>query len=131
MSTLGPSLQQGMEWLIVNMPLLARESENKIMEARDVNPSLDNIREAIVPRSGTTEIFNTFKSVGIELHAKQGVEIEIFLLKNEFFFRDTVKEVHTPTPRGAHLIEEACIPSQRSVCFLNQSNIKEARASSR
>ena len=70
MSTLGPSLLQVMEWLIVSMPFLARESENKIMEARVVNPSLNDIGKAVVPGSGTIKVYSTFESVGVKLQNK-------------------------------------------------------------
>ena len=58
---------KSMEWLIISVPFLAREGEDEVMEARVADPILNNIRKAIVPRSGTTEISNTFESVGIEL----------------------------------------------------------------
>ena len=64
-----------MEWLIVSTPLLAREDENKIMEACVPNSSLDNIVEAVIPRSGTTEIPSTFESMEVELQTKEGVEL--------------------------------------------------------
>ena len=76
MSTLGPSLQQGMKWLVVSTPLLAKESEDKVMEAYVTNLVLDHVRKTVIPRAGTAEIPSTFESMGVKLQTKQGVESE-------------------------------------------------------
>ena len=59
-----------MKWLVVSTPLLTREGKDEVMEVPVVNLILDNIRKAVLPGSGTTEIFSTLESVRIELQTK-------------------------------------------------------------
>ena len=56
-----------MEWLIVNVPLLAREGEDEVMEARVTNLILDNVRKDVIPGASTTEIPSILKGMGIAL----------------------------------------------------------------
>ena len=56
--------------------LLARESENEVMETRVTNSSFDNVGEAVVPGSGTNKILSTLEGVGIELQSKNRKVIE-------------------------------------------------------
>ena len=74
MSTLGPSLQQSIEWLVISVPLLTREGENKIVKACVMNLSLVDIKEVVILISSSVEVSSTFESVGFKLQAKQGVE---------------------------------------------------------
>ena len=68
-----------MECLVISTPLLSKEGKNKIVEACVANSSLGNIRETVILRSSTTEVSNTFENMGVKLHAKQGVELDIFI----------------------------------------------------
>ena len=71
MSALGPSLQQGIKWLVVSIALLTREGKDEVMEACVAYSVLDNIRETVVPRSGTAKVSSTFESVGLKLKANR------------------------------------------------------------
>ena len=64
------STPKGMQYLIVGASFLVGESENEVGEARVSNPSLDDLRKAIIPRPCSTEILGTFKGVGIKLQIK-------------------------------------------------------------
>ena len=59
-----------MQRLIIGVPFLAGESEIGVCKARVYNPSLDDLRKAVIPRPCSTEIPSTFKGVGIKLHIK-------------------------------------------------------------
>ena len=60
-----------MEGLVVGVPLLAGESENKIKEASIPDLVPDDLRKVVVPRSCSTEVPSTFEGVGIMLQVRQ------------------------------------------------------------
>ena len=59
-----------MQRLIIGVPFLTGEIENEVCKARVSNPSLDDLRKAVILRPCSTEIFGTFEGVGIKLHIK-------------------------------------------------------------
>ena len=67
MGTLGPTLHESMQCLIVGASFLTRKSENEVCEACVSNPILDDLRKTVIPRPYSTEIPNTFKGLGIML----------------------------------------------------------------
>ena len=72
MGTLGPSLHQGMERLVVRTSLLAGKCENKALESGVTDPSSNEVRERVVPSPSAAEVPSSFEGVGVELRNKQG-----------------------------------------------------------
>ena len=80
MGGIGPPLHQCMQRLVVSMPLSIMKGKDEILEPSVLDPILHIIRKLIVPHPRPVEIPSTFKSVGIKLHLKQGVN----LIKEKF-----------------------------------------------
>ena len=73
MSSVGPSLHQRVQRLVVSPTLSIWKGQDKILEPCVLNPVLNIICELIIPHPSPMKVPSTLECVGIKLQLKQGV----------------------------------------------------------